>query len=292
MGFMDFMFGGKEETANPMRHWAEVGPSAVGNYYDQAILDSVRQYEQYWSVWEQQMAAVDQMFAGSTVAYDRMYESTIADLDGQWSQANKQFDKQVADIRKQEEKGQGALTRKQHASGLVGTTAGRDWKAGLEDRANDAVGDVEDRRADARAQVDRAKLAAEAQRAMGMAETDRMSGASLIEVLGKAPIGASAPLELSIQKAQQVYGTPWEQYAAPSVTETEGFFQSTLAPALAGGLMSGLMSGGFGNLFGGGGGGSGLNIGAFNPGTGDWQMDFGGNYYGGLADTLGGLQLH
>tara|TARA_R100000808_G_scaffold23310_1_gene51596 strand:+ start:4273 stop:5199 length:927 start_codon:yes stop_codon:yes gene_type:complete len=264
MGFMEYMFGGTESTANPMRHWAHMGPQSVTSYYDQAIADARTQYDQYWSVWNQQMAAVERMFAGSDIAYASMYESSLADIDGQMAQANKQFDRQIADIRKQERQGQGALTRKAHASGLVGTTAQRDWKAGLEDRANEAVSEVEDRRSEAEERAQRARLSAESQLAAGLADTNRMAGSKLIDVLSMAPIGPYPGIELGFEKMQQLYGTPWESYAADIKKDLGGgLFGDVIMPAAIGGLTSGLtgglsslISGGFGNLFGGGGGGT------------------------------------
>jgi len=259
-GIGDWLFGGEDVQLNPYRAWAEHGPTSMNNYYDQALADARVQYDQYWSVWNNQMATVDQMYSRSSEAYGRMYESGMADLDAQLKQANKEFDTQVEDVRKQEKKGQANLTRKQHASGLVGTTAVRDWKAGLEDRANEAAGEIEDRRLQAQDQVSRAKLDLKAQRAAGMADTEQLAGAARISTLGQAPIGPNPVVDLGLEKMMAMYATPWEDYARDIVTKSPGMITDVMAPAFFSALGSagaGALTGGLGSMFGGMGGGGG-----------------------------------
>lgn len=237
-GIGDWLFGGEKVTKNPYRAWAERGPTAMNNYYDQALADARVQYDQYWSVWNNQMATVDQMFHRSSEAYGRMYASGMADLDAQWKQASKEFDTQVEDIRKQEKEGQANLTRKAYGSGLVGTTAQRDWKAGLEDRANEAVNEVEDRRLQAEDQINRAKLDLKAQHAAGMADTHQLAGATRIDTLSKAPIGPAPWVDLGLEKMMAMYATPWESYAQDIVEKTPGMITDVMAPAFFSGLGS------------------------------------------------------
>ena len=312
MGFLDFMFGGKEEQENPMRHWAMHGPTAVSNYYDSAILDAQKQTGQYWGIWTAQMQAVDNMFKKSTSAWNQQYNATRNDLLAQqdelnrWHQrqtsnVNSQYDNAIQritnqanetkeNIRDQEKSGQASLQRKKFSSGLIGTTAGKNWSAGLEDRANEAVGDVdtelnnavtdyESQRTAALSQIDDVKINTEDQftgalnqlassKATGLADIESAWAQMLINTLGGAPIGADPSNELQFRKAQELYGTPWEQYAQPIVTETPGMFQDVFMPAFGSALLGGLGQGLSGGLL------SGLGLGGGQGGGGLGGLDY------------------
>lgn len=273
MGFLDFLFGGEEETPNPLRQWGQQGPGAVWNYYESAIADSRRVMEDYWSIWTQQMSAVNKMYSGSMSVIDQSYDSALQNIGVQRSdfraweskqrrELDKQRDRQVEDIRDQEKTGSANLTRKSYASGLIGSTAAKQWQAGLEDRANEAVSEIEENRATMlddltarRVQAERGFTAAEAdlasRRAAIAQATKQQQMQSLISVLGSAPIAADPGIDLRLAQAQGFYGTPWENYIKPNVEKTPGLITDVLLPAAASGLVGGF-TGGFGSALGGG----------------------------------------
>ena len=273
MGFLDFLFGGEEETANPMRQWGQQGPQATWNYYESAIADSRRVMGDYWSIWTQQMDAVKNMYSGSMSSIGQSYDAALQGISSQRSDFNdwerkqrrdldEQRDKQIEGIRDQEKTGSANLTRKSYASGLVGSTASKQWQAGLEDRANEAVGEVEENRARMaddlsarRVQAERGFTAAEADLAAKRAAMEQAAKqgqmSSLIDVLGRAPIHADPGIDLRLAQAQGFYGTPWESYINPTVTKTPGLITDTLLPAAVSGLAGGF-TGGFGSALGGG----------------------------------------
>ena len=296
MGFMDFLFGGEEETANPLRAWGEQGPGAVWNYYESAIADSGRVMQDYWSVWEQQMSAVKDMYSGSMSAIDQSYQSALQNIGVQRQDFNawdkkqrksldKQRDDQVEGIRDQEKTGSANLTRKAFSTGLQGATASKQWQAGLEDRANEAVADIEENRATMaddlsarRLQAERGFTSAEsdlaARRAAIEQSTKQSQMSSLIDVLGRAPIHADPAIDLRLAQQQGFYGTPWENYIKPTVEKSPGLITDVLLPAAVSGLAGGL-TGGFGSALGG--------------GLGDQASSWFGNLFGGDGDGGGGL---
>tara|TARA_R100000664_G_scaffold34137_1_gene54301 strand:+ start:1497 stop:2450 length:954 start_codon:yes stop_codon:yes gene_type:complete len=293
MGFLDFLFGGEEETPNPMRQWGIQGPQATWNYYESAIADSRRVMRDYWSIWTQQMDAVKNMYSGSMDSIESNYNAARANIALQrsdyndWERQqrqdlNRQRDKQIKDIRDQEKTGAANLTRKSYASGLIGSTAAKQWQAGLEDRANEAVAEVEENRANMandlsarRVQAERGFTAAEADLAARRAAMEQASMqsqmSSLIDVLGRAPIAADPGIDLKLAQAQGFYGTPWESYTNPIVTETPGLITDTLLPAATGGLVGGF-TGGFGS--------------AFGSGFGDQASSWFGNLFGGSGVSV------
>ena len=294
MGFLDFLFGGEEETPNPMRQWGEQGPQATWNYYESAIADSQRVMQDYWSIWTQQMNAVKQMYAGSMSSIGRNYDAALLNIASQRMDFNdweskqrrdldRQRDKQVEDIRDQEKTGLANLKRKSLASGLMGSTAAQQWEAGLEDRANEAVAEIEENRANMaddlsarRVQAERGFTAAEADLSARRAAMEQASMqsqmSSLIDILGRAPIAADPGIDLRLAQAQGFYGTPWESYTSPIVTQTPGLITDTLLPAAASGLIGGF-TGGFGKALGG--------------GLGDQASSWFGNLFGGSGSGSG-----
>lgn len=234
-GFMEYMFGGTKKTPNPLREWAGMGRLAVSNYYDQAIADSRMQYDRYWSVFTQQLDLVENMFAKNKAAYQASYDSQMADITKQSTTA-------IEDIRRRERQGKGQIARKSFASGLVGTTAVEDWKAGLEDRATEAVDAVNDR-------ADKAKMAADAQLASGLAQTDQMYAQAKIDTLARAPIGPAPWIDLGFQKLYNMYATPWESYAADIEKDLgRGLFGDVIVPAAVGAAVSGGVGAAMGGL--------------------------------------------
>lgn len=273
MGFLDFLFGGEEETPNPLRAWGEQGPGAVWNYYESAIADSGRVMQDYWNTWTAQMNAVNEMYSGSMSAIDQSYQSALQNIGVQrkdfsdWEKKqrkslDKQRDDQVKGIRDQEKTGSANLTRKSYASGLIGSTAAKQWQAGLEDRANEAVADIEENRATMsddlsarRVQAERGFTSAEADLAARRAaieqSTKQAQMASLIDVYGRAPISADPAIDLRLAQSQGFYGTPWENYIKPNVEQTPGLITDVLLPSAVSGLAGGF-TGGFGSALGGG----------------------------------------
>ena len=83
MGFLDFLFGGEEETPNPMRQWGEQGPQATWNYYESAIADSQRVMQDYWNTWTAQMNAVKNMYSGSMASIEQNYNAAFQNIDMQ-----------------------------------------------------------------------------------------------------------------------------------------------------------------------------------------------------------------
>ena len=349
MGFLDFMFGGKEEQDNPMRHWAHYGPTAVSSYYDQAILDAQKQTGQYWGIWHTQMSALERLFNQQEsawnkqkVAWDNQYNASKLNIESQrdeldsWKtqqlgDLNRQFDRAVdraneqaddtrSDINKEERRGRNVYGRKALGAGLQGSSAAEQWKSTVTKKADEARSDVTDTLNDvlydydeqrmsgrneienryqsgvnsannALLQLDTEYANATAQRAMGEAQFGTNWTQMVLGALGGAPIGVDATNELQFRKAQELYGTPWEQYAQPIVTETSGMFQDVILPAAFGAFTGGLgsalgsaagggLSSMFGNLFSGGGGASvdvlnnAINMGGQSYGLTDFAWGF------------------
>ena len=240
MGGMDFMFGGSEETDNPMRFWAQYGPTAVSSYYDQAILDAQTSTGQYWGVWKSQMKAVSDLYNKGQAswevqqaAWDKQYSATLSQISGQRDILNSQRDQQFGNINDQfnraigrvddqaddakgkvkdeERKGRAQLNSKAFSTGLIGASAAAGWGEGVTDMANEARDDIDETRNNAVSDY-------EMQRSSSLTDLENRYQAGMLEIDNATNQLDASYADASAQKAMALtqFDTNWTQmmYAA------------------------------------------------------------------------------